>query len=209
VNSARGPRYGEPVPAPSSPPPAPTHLPRLRRRPLHHPLRLVALSTGAVAALLVATACTPVTGSGRASAAATASSAPAQQPAPSESLLTESPDTHSSVGSLAEGFPVDLVPVPDGAEVLVSSAARAGDTGLWDVSLNLRTAQDTAGLVDLYRQHLLAAGFVETAPEHAEPGLAAQATFSRSDGAEILVLGVLDRDGVRTMTLGGRVRTGS
>jgi hypothetical protein len=205
VNSARGPRYGEPVPAPSSPPPASTHLPRRRRRPL----RLVALSTGAVAALLAATACTPVTGSGGASAAATASSAPAQQPAPSESLLTESPDTHSSVGSLAEGFPVDLVPVPDGAEVLVSSAARAGDTGLWDVSLNLRTAQDTAGLVDIYRQHLLAAGFVETAPEHAEPGLAAQATFSRSDGAEILVLGVLDRDGVRTMTLGGRVRTGS
>jgi hypothetical protein len=205
VNSARGPRYGEPVPAPSSPPPASTHRPRRRRRPL----RLVALSTGAVAALLAATACTPVTGSGGASAAATASSAPAQQPAPSESLLTESPDTHSSVGSLAEGFPVDLVPVPDGAEVLVSSAARAGDTGLWDVSLNLRTAQDTAGLVDIYRQHLLAAGFVETAPEHAEPGLAAQATFSRSDGAEILVLGVLDRDGVRTMTLGGRVRTGS
>ena len=207
MNSARGPRYGEPVPAPSFPPPASTHLPHLR--PLRRPLRLVALSTGAVAALLAATACTPVTGSGGASAAATASSAPAQQPAPSESLLTESPDTHSSVGSLAEGFPVDLVPVPGGAEVLVSSAARAGDTGLWDVSLNLRTAQDTAGLVDVYRRHLLAAGFVETAPEHAEPGLAAQATFSRSDGAEILVLGVLDREGVRTMTLGGRVRTGS
>lgn len=162
-----------------------------------------------MAVLLAATACTPVTGSGGPSVAATEPSATAQQPAPTESLLTESPDTHSSVGSLADGFPVDLVPVPDGAEVLVSSAAPAGDAGLWDVSLNLRTAQDTAGLVDVYRQHFLAAGFVETAPEHAEPGLAAQATFSRSDGAEILVLGVLDRDGVRTMTLGGRVRTGS
>ena len=171
-------------------------------------MRLVALATGAVAVLLATAACTPVTVPGEPSARE-ASSATAPQPAPTESLLTESPDTHSSVGSLADGFPVDLVPVPDGAEVLVSSAARARGTDLWDVSLNLRTAQDTAGLVDVYRQHLVAAGFVETASEHAEPGLAAQATFSRSDGAEILVLGVLDRDGVRTMTLGGRVRAGS
>ncbi|HEX5333363.1 MAG TPA: hypothetical protein VFW79_12040 [Cellulomonas sp.] len=196
------------MPVPSSPTPASPHPPTLRRGPRARPLRPVALVTGAVAALLAATGCTPVTGPAGASASAV-SSAAAPQPAPTESLLTESPDTHSSVGSLAEGFPVDLVPVPDGAEVLVSSAARAGDTDLWDVSLNLRTAQDAAGLVDVYRQHLVAAGFVETTPEHAEPGLAAQATFSRSDGAEILVLGVLDRDGVRTMTLGGRVRTGS
>lgn len=158
--------------------------------------------------LLVAGACTQATGPGGPSAPAT-SSVNAPQPAPTESLLTQSPDTHSSVGRLADGFPVDVVPVPDGAEVLVSSAAPAGGTDLWDVSLNLRTAQDAAGLVDVYRQHLVAAGFVETAPEHAEPGLAAQATFSRSDGAEILVIGVLDRDGVRTMTLGGRVHVGS
>ena len=171
-------------------------------------MRLVALATGAMAALLATAACTPVTvPSGTSTREASSASAP--QPAPTESLLTESPDTHSSVGTLADGFPVGLVPVPDGAEVLVSSAARVRDTDLWDVSLNLRTAQDTAGLVDIYRQHLVAAGFVETASEHAEPGLAAQATFSRSDGAEILVLGVLDRDGVRTMTLGGRVRARS
>jgi hypothetical protein len=192
------------VPAPSSPRPASPHP----SGPRPHPVRLVALATGAVAALLATAACTPVTGPGG-PPAWEASSASAPQPAPTESLLTESLDTHSSVGSLADGFPVDLVPVPDGAEVLVSAAARARDTDLWDVSLNLRTAQDTAGLVDVYRQHLVAAGFVETAREHAEPGLAAQATFSRSDGAEILVLGVLDRDGVRTMTLGGRVRAGS
>jgi hypothetical protein len=178
-------------------------------RPFRRPSTVAALWTGAVAVLLAATACTTVTGSGGLSAVTTERSATAQQPAPTESLLTESPDTHSSVGDLADGFPVDLIPVPDGAEVLVSSATPAGETGLWDVSLNLRTAQDAAELIDVYRQHFLAAGFTETAPEHAEPGLAAQATFSRSDGAEILVLGVLDRDGVRTMTLGGRVRTGS
>ncbi|MGV8978705.1 MAG: hypothetical protein ACOH17_11725 [Cellulomonas sp.] len=191
------------MPAPSSDRPA-TPLPPGARP---HPVRFVALATGAVAALLTITACTPANGPGAPSAAASSATAP--QPAPTESLLTESPDTHSSVGSLAADFPVDLVPVPDDAEVLVSSAARAGATDLWDVSLNLRTAQDAAGLIDVYRQHLVAAGFVETAPEHAEPGLAAQATFSRSDGVEILVIGVLDRDGVRTMTLGGRVRVGS
>lgn len=200
------------MPAPSSFPLASPHPPSLspaaRQRQRRRPLRLAGLATGTLAALLAVTGCTPVTGPAGPSASAS-SSAVDLQPAPTESLLTQSPDTHSSVGGLAEGFPVDLVPVPDGAEVLVSSAARAGATDLWDVSLNLRTAQDAAGLVDGYRQHLVAAGFVETAPEHAEPGLAAQATFSRSDGAEILVLGVLDRDGVRTMTLGGRVRIGS
>jgi hypothetical protein len=169
-----------------------------------------ALSFGAVVVVLVvATACTPLTGPGEPSAATTAVRSSAPMPAPSESLLTGSPDTHSAVGRLADGFPADLIPVPDGAEILVSSATPADDTGLSDVSLNLRTAQDTAGLVEVYRQHLLAAGFVETAPGSAEPGLAAQTTFTRSDGAEILVIGVLDRDGVRTLTLGGRVRTGS
>ena len=192
------------MPAQSPPRPESPHPSGLRLRPVW----LVALATGAMAALLATAACTPVTVPGGTSTRE-ASSASAPQPAPTESLLTGSPDTHSSVGTLADGFPVDLVPVPDGAEVLVSSAARVRDTDLWDVSLNLRTAQDTAGLVDIYRQHLVAAGFVETASEHAEPGLAAQATFSRSDGAEILVLGVLDRDGVRTMTLGGRVRARS
>lgn len=172
-------------------------------------LKATALSTGAVAVLLVAAACTPLNGSTTASTESASARAAAPAPTPSESLLTESPDTHSAVGQLVAGFPADLIPVADGAQVLVSSAEPATQTGLLDVSLNLQTGQDAAGLVDFYRQHLLTAGFVETAPGSAEPGLAAQATFTRSDGAEILVIGVLDRDGVRTMTLGGRVRTGS
>ncbi|MEZ0447807.1 hypothetical protein [Cellulomonas sp. ICMP 17802] len=129
-------------------------------------------------------------------------------PAPSETLLTEGADSsHSAVGQVADGFPTALVPVPDGAEVLVSSAEPVDGTDLTEISLNLRTAQDAAGLLAAVRAPLLAAGFTEGTPPAAEPGLAAQSTFSRGDGSELLVVGILDRADERTLTLGGRVRT--
>lgn len=128
------------------------------------------------------------------------------EPSPSETLLTDENDGRSAVGELVTGFPATLVPVPDGAEVLLSSAAPVEGTDLTEISLNLRTAQDTAGLLDAVRVPLVAAGFVENAPPAAEPGLAAQSTFSRGDGSELLVVGILDRDAERTLTLGGRVR---
>lgn len=128
---------------------------------------------------------------------------------PTETLLTEGTDTHSAVGALVEGFPSTLVPVPEGAEVLVSAAVPVEGTDLVEVSLNIRSAQDAAGLLDAIRGPLLAAGFAETAAATPDAGLAAQSTFSRSDGAELLVAGVLDRDGERTLTLGGQVRAGS
>ena len=190
------PRYGEAVPE------------TLRRR-LLAARSMAAPRAGAAIVLLMTTACTPVVGSTASSAAPTTLAASGHNPTPIESLLTERPDPHSSAGRLADRFPVGIIPVADGAEVLVSSAAPAVSAGLWDVSLNLRTGQDAAGLVDAYRKHLLAAGFVESAPGHVEPGLAAQAAFSRSNGAEVIVIGILDRDGMRTMTLGGRVRIGS
>ena len=195
--TTRRPRYGEIVTAPIS---------RHGRLALRS---TAALAAGSATVLLMVTACTSGSGSTVSSTALTTQSTTDHQPSPTESLLTERADPHSSAGSLADRFPVDLIPVADGAEVLVSSASPADSSGLWDVSLNLRTGQVAAGLVDIYRKHLLAAGFVETTPEHAEPGLTAQAAFSRSNGAEILVIGVLDRDGTRTMTLGGRVRVGS
>ena len=74
------------------------------------------------------------------------------------------------------------------------------------VSLNVRTSQDAAGLLDAVRGPLVAAGFVESPPAQPDPSLAAQASFSRSDGAEFVLVGILDRDGTRTMTLGGEVR---
>lgn len=131
----------------------------------------------------------------------------ASTPSPTEPLLTAGPDTSSAVGSLVDGFPTDLVAVPADAEVLVSSAQPPDASGLREISLNLRSPQDAAALLDGVRSTVLAAGFTETAGTAPEPGLAAHAAFSRSEGQEIVIVGVLDRDGVRTLTLGGRVRT--
>jgi hypothetical protein len=135
---------------------------------------------------------------------AASSSAVSPAPTPSESLLTDDIADDTAVGTLAPDFPAALVPVPPDAEVLVSSAEPLGEDRL-RISLNVRTGQDTVSLLDAVRAPLLAAGFSESAPPAPEPGLAAQTTFSRAEGAELLVVGVLDRDGLRTMTLGGTV----
>lgn len=161
-------------------------------------------TTSLLAVVLLATslaACTTPDAAPERTASAAASS---PVPAPSESLLTDEIAEGSAVGALAPGFPSGLVPVPPDAEVLVSSAEPLAD-GRVRISLNVRTGQDTAGLVEAVRAPLVAAGFVESPPAAPEPGLSAQTTFSRAAGAEILVVGVLDRDGLRTMTLGGTV----
>ncbi len=145
----------------------------------------------------------PGTGPAAGSTAVTAS------PAPTETLLPGADSTHSAVGEVVAGFPVDLVPVPAGAEVLVSSAEPVQGTDLTEISLNLRSEQDTAALLAAVGAPLLAAGFVEGTPPAPEPGLAAQSTFTRGDGSELLLVGILDRDDQRTLTLGGRVRTTS
>ncbi len=169
-------------------------MPRHRSRP-------------AVAALLgVPLLCASLTSCTAGPTPSATPSAPAATatPSPAESLLTDAIDEATAVGELAEDFPADLVPVPPDAQVLVSSAEHLDD-GLLRISLNVRTPQDTAGLLDAVRGPLLSAGFTESTPPAPEAGLAAQATFSRSEGAELLVVGVLDRDGLRTMTLGGTV----
>ena len=106
---------------------------------------------------------------------------------------------------LVDGFPTNLVPVPPGAQILVSSAQRAAD-GTVSISLNVRSQQDAAGLLAAVRAPLLAAGFTDSPPSQPDPSLAAQASFARSDGAEYVLVGILDRDGMRTMTLGGIVK---
>lgn len=162
---------------------------------------VVALAVG------ISTAACSTSRPGQASPTGSAAALATPQTAPSETLLPETDDdAHSAVGALVTGFPAALIPVPDGAEVMLSSAAPVDGTDLTAVSLNLRTAQDAAGLLDAVRAPLVAAGFVENAPPAAEPGLAAQSTFSRGDGSELLVVGILDRDDERTLTLGGRVR---
>src|SRR5438045_1962322 len=68
-------------------------------------------------------------------------------PSATETLLPGTDSTHSAVGEVVSGFPSDLIPVPTGAEVLVSSAEPVAGSDLTAVSLNLRSEQDTAGLL--------------------------------------------------------------
>lgn len=131
--------------------------------------------------------------------------APEPSPTASEQLLVGEPAPDTATGTLVAGFPSQLVPVPDGAQILVSSAQVAAD-GTVQISLNVRSQQDAASLLAAVRAPLVAAGFTESPPSQPDPSLAAQASFARSAGAEFVLVGILDRDGERTMTLGGTVR---
>lgn len=181
----------------------------------------VPAARAAVAALLV-TVCAACSGGGDAGSAAPADEAPAEEttalaapgevavtPTPDapEPLVTAEPDEYSEVGDLVEGFPIDLLPVPGDAVILVTSAVPVGDADVQEVSLNLRTAATAAELLGLYRGALTAAGFSEVTGETSDSDLAAQVTFVRSGGDEVVSIGVLDVDGARTVTIGGRVRT--
>ncbi len=163
-------------------------------------------TTAALVLTVVALGSTGCTGDdGGAPTASATATVPA--PAPTESLLPSPTSTGSSVGDLASGFPSDLVQPPEGSEILVSSAEDDAATGLTTISLNLRSPLATDQLVQAVRDQLAAAGFAETVVDPGSTGLAASSTFVRGDGgAELLTLGVLDRDGVRTLTLGGTVR---
>lgn len=112
------------------------------------------------------------------------------------------------VGSLVDDFPVDLLPVPEDAVLLVTSAVPVGGSAVQEVSLNLRTRLSVAAVLRLYRGVLTDAGFSEVTPPTDETGPTADATFTRSGGDEVVTIGVVDVDGARTLTLGGRVRTG-
>ncbi|RMI09825.1 hypothetical protein [Cellulomonas triticagri] len=126
---------------------------------------------------------------------------------PTEALLPDATASGGAVGELAPGFPSDLVSPPEGSEILVSAAEPDAATGLTAISLNLRSPLEADALVAAVRDQLSAAGFTESVTDPGSSGLAASSTFTRGDGSEeLLTLGVLDRDGVRTLTLGGTVR---
>lgn len=131
-----------------------------------------------------------------------ASLAPSSEPVRSTPTAVLTPgDSHCQVDAAPPGFPTDLLPVPPGAELLLSCATQTD--GFWDVSLNIRTTADVAELLEAARQPLLAAGFAEQTDPPAA-GVAAQSTFSRAEG-EVLTMTVLDDGTVRTLTIGGSV----
>ena len=163
--------------------------------------------------LTLTVGCSPMAEDDAAPAAATADEAPertlAAESTPTaepEPLVTATPDEFSLVGDLVDGFPIDLLPVPRDAVILVTSAVPVGDSKVQQVSLNLRTATTAPDLLELYRTALVEAGFTEV-PDTAASDLAVEATFIRSGGDELISIGVLDVDGARTVTIGGRVYT--
>lgn len=132
--------------------------------------------------------------------------APTPSAEPAEPLVTATPDEHSLVGDLVEGFPIDLLPVPTDAVILVTSAVPVGDADVQQISLNLRTKAKATALMSMYRSALLSADFTEV-PAAEQTDLAAEANFVRSGGDELVTIGVLDIDGARTVSIGGRVHT--
>jgi hypothetical protein len=172
------------------------------------PVAVALLATTALAATLVTTGCTAgADGTDGTAPTSSAVATPDVAPSATETLLPSPTATGSAVGGLAPGFPADLVAPPEGSEILVSSAEPDAATGLTTISLNLRSPLATADLLQALRDQLVAAGFVETVVDPGASGLAATSTFVRgAGGEELLTLGVLDRDGVRTLTLGGTVR---
>ncbi|MCL2454251.1 MAG: hypothetical protein FWD18_02950 [Micrococcales bacterium] len=156
----------------------------------------------ATAALVAVTALVTATATGcSTSVPASLPASPTLSPQPAD-LLTPA-DGASRVGELAPGFPSDLLPVPPGATVLVSVASQTSDD-LWEVSLNVRTEQEAADLLDAVRAPLVAAGFVEQPADTPAVGLAVQTTFARAEG-EVITVGIRDDGTVRTLTAGGTV----
>jgi hypothetical protein len=142
-------------------------------------------------------------------AEADGSGGPAAPKSATARLSGAAPDEHSEVGDLVDGFPIDLLPVPSDSVILVTSAVPVGDADVQEVSLNLRTSAEAADLLALYREALTTAGFTEVPPPAGQTDLAAESTFTRSGGDELITIGVLDVAGARTVSVGGRVHTGS
>ena len=179
------------------------------------------VAVGCVALALAATGCTGAADESSSGSAPTTQrtspgesapvSAPAAaaRPTPSaEPLLTSTPDEQSEVGELVKGFPDDLLPVPRDAVILVTSAIPVGDADVQEVSLNLKTSLTAQDLLAMYRTALVEAGFTEAEPSaNPQTGLAVESVFTRSGGDELVSIGVLDADGARTVTIGGRIHT--
>lgn len=121
-------------------------------------------------------------------------------------LLTAQAHPYSEVGGVVEGFPARELPVPEGADLLISSAVPVGKSDVVEVSLNFRSPMTAAELLSVYRASLTEAGFEELQPDVVHDALEVETTFTRSGGDELLVIGVLDDDDSRTVTIGGRMR---
>lgn len=116
-------------------------------------------------------------------------------------------DDTSVAGSLVDGFPADVVPVPPDAQVLASSATDTEGSALRQVTLNLSCTTTVQEVLDFYAGAMATAGFTALAGS-APGGLSGQVAFNRvgADGAiETLFVGVLDTTDARLVTVSGQV----
>ena len=123
---------------------------------------------------------------------------------PAESRLT-------LAGSTNTGFPVDVVPVAPGSQVLASSARPAEDGETTVVTLNLRSDEPVDAIVAYYAETLGSAGFA-VSPSTVPSALTSLTTFVRpaSDDApaQSVAVGVFDDEDERLVTISGQVTTG-
>ena len=120
-------------------------------------------------------------------------------------------DVATTVGALAPGFPVDVVPVAPGSQVLASSARPAEDGETTVVTLNLRSDEPVDAIVAYYAETLGSAGFA-VSPSTVPSALTSLTTFVRpaSDDApaQSVAVGVFDDEDERLVTISGQVTTG-
>jgi len=142
---------------------------------------------------------------------ATTAPPPATAALPEGSIGPEEPmpsfDVTSVAGSLVEGFPAAVVPVPPQAQVLASSATDVEGGVLRQVTLNLSSPAAVQEILDFYTGSMTGAGFVSL-PGSVAGGLSGQVAFNRAtpEGAtETLFVGVLDTSDARLVTISGQV----
>jgi hypothetical protein len=171
---------------------------------LNRPVAAAALS---IAAAVVLAGCGAWPG---APATDEASTDPAPASAATEATALPTFDPGTAVGRYAPGFPIDLLRAPDDATVLASSAQRAAEGPLVEVTLNLATPSTARQVVEQLGRRLRKAGF-EKSPTDAASGLTAQTAFTRTTErrkepvVESLIVGVLDDGDRRLVTVSGSV----
>jgi hypothetical protein len=88
---------------------------------------------------------------------------------------------------------------------LTSSSIQDNGTDL-AVSMSANSNQSTAQLIKFYTNHLAKNGFTYLKPATGKTdGPAAQATFQRQDGAEYLLLAIVDDGQKRSFSIGGDI----
>lgn len=159
------------------------------------------LAVAALVATVLVSGCSadePADDPTQSSADATASQT-SETPEPTDT--PETPETPSGVatGELVEGFPVDVIPVVPDATITVSSLVPL--EGARTVSLSGTTPLPADQVLAFYRTSLVGQGFVETAA--GQPAGFPTATFSRANGADLIVVAVSTLEGLQTFTVGG------